>query len=116
MGGGGARGGVQNVHNCRASLLLGSYCLPFGRRVGEYMYIFQNISLCWIYAANNFVSICKLNIYVGVGYSSLGIIFGAVGGRVGKYTFFKIYIIGYIQFTIWGINVVMKYVMPTVGG
>ena len=34
-GGGGARGGVQNVHNCRASLLLGSYCLPFGRRVGE---------------------------------------------------------------------------------
>ena len=29
-----------------------------------------------------------------------------------KYT----YIIGYIQFTIWGINVVMKYVMPTVGG
>ena len=76
----------------------------------------QNISLCWIYAANNFVSICKLNIYVGVGYSSLGIIFGAVGGRVGKYTFFEIYIIGYIQFTIWGINVVMKYVMPTVGG
>ena len=79
-------------------------------------YICQNISLCWIYAANNFVSICKLNIYVGVGYSSLGIIFGAVGCRVGKYTFFKIYIIGYIQFTIWGINVVMKYVMPTVGG
>ena len=89
--------------------------MPFGRRVGEYMYIFQNISLCWIYAVNNFVSICKLNIYVGVGYSSLGIIFGAVGCRVGKYTFFKIYIIGYIQFTIWGINVVMKYVMPTVG-
>ena len=27
-----------------------------------------------IYAANNFGSICKLNIYVGVGYSSLGII------------------------------------------
>ena len=65
--------------------MLGSYCLPFGRRVGEYMYKFQNISLCWIYAVNNFVSICKLNIYVGVGYSSLGIIFGAVGGRVGKY-------------------------------
>ena len=62
------------------------------------------------------MSICKLNIYVGVGYSSLDIIFGAVGGRVGKYTFLKIYIIGYIQFTIWGINVVMKYVMPTVGG
>ena len=57
-----------------------------------------------------------MNIYVGVGYSSLDIIFGAVGGRVGKYTFLKIYIIGYIQFTIWGINVVMKYVMPTVGG
>ena len=53
------------------------------------MYIFQNICLCWIYAANNFGSICKLNIYVGVGYSSLGIIVGAVGGRVGEYTFLK---------------------------
>ena len=53
------------------------------------IYIFQNISLCWIYAANNFGSICKLNIYVGVGYSSLGIIVGAVGGRVGEYTFLK---------------------------
>ena len=58
-------------------------------RGGEYMYIFQNICLCWIYAANNFGSICKLNIYVGVGYSSLGIIVGAVGGRVGEYTFLK---------------------------
>ena len=72
--------------------MLGSYCLPFGRRVGEYMYIFQNISLCWIYAVNNFVSICKLNIYVGVGYSSLGMIVGAFGGRVGEYTLLKIWI------------------------
>ena len=53
------------------------------------IYIFQNIPLCWIYAANNFGSICKLNVYVGVGYSSLGIIVGAVGGRVGEYTFLK---------------------------
>ena len=60
-----------------------------GRRVGEYMYIFQNICLCWIYAANNFGSICKLNIYVGVGYSSLGMIVGEFGGRVGEYTFLK---------------------------
>ena len=37
-------------------------------------------------------------------------------GRVGEYTFLKIYIIGYIQPTIWGINVVIEYVMPTVGG
>ena len=49
----------------------------------------SNIYLCWIYAANNFGSICKLNVYVGVGYSSLGIIVGAVGGRVGEYTFLK---------------------------
>ena len=40
----------------------------------------------------------------------------SVGGRVGEYTFLKIYIIGYIQPTIWGINIVIEYVMPTVGG
>ena len=47
-------------------------------------YICQNISLCWIYAANNFGSICKLDIYVGVGYSLLGIIVGAFGGTFSK--------------------------------
>ena len=49
-------------------------------------------------------------------YSSLGIIVGAVEGKVREYTFLKIYIIGYIQPTIWRINVVIGYVMPTVGG
>ena len=47
-------------------------------------YICQNISLCWIYAANNFGSICKLDIYVGVGYSLLEIIVGAFRGTFSK--------------------------------
>ena len=50
-----------------------------------------------IYAANNLGNICQLNIYVGigyvaVGYSSLGMIVGAFGGRVGEYTLLKIWI------------------------
>ena len=45
-----------------------------------------------IYAANIFESICKLNIHVSVGYSSLGMVVGAFGCRVGEYTFVKIWI------------------------
>ena len=63
---------------------LGSFCVSFGG-----IYIFQNISLFWIYTANYFGSICMLDIYVGVGYSSLGMIVGEFGGRVGEYTFLK---------------------------
>ena len=32
------------------------------------MYIFENVYLYWIYAANNMGSMCQLNIYVGIGY------------------------------------------------
>ena len=32
------------------------------------MYIFENVYLYWIYAANNLGSMCQLNTYVGIGY------------------------------------------------
>ena len=35
------------------------------------MYIFENVYLYWIYAANNLGSMCQLNIYVGIGYRYL---------------------------------------------
>ena len=39
---------------------------PSGTGFG--MYIYENIYLYWIYAANNLGSICQLNIYVDIGY------------------------------------------------
>ena len=78
------------------------FCTPYGRRVGEYMYIFQIICLYWIYATNNW------NWNWNCCWSG--------GVRIGEYTFLKVYVIGYIQPTIWGIDVVMGYVMATVGG
>ena len=32
------------------------------------MYIFRNIYLYWIYAANSLGNICQLNVYVDIGY------------------------------------------------
>ena len=53
---------IYHVKSWGDECKLDSFCTPFGRRVGEYMYIFQIICLYWIYATNNFWSICKLNI------------------------------------------------------
>ena len=79
---------------CQLNIYVGiGYIMPtvggmnVSRVHGWRIYIFQNISLCRIYAANNFGSICKMNIYVGVGYSSLGMIVGAFGGRFGNIHF-----------------------------
>ena len=58
-----------------------SFSVPFGRMVGEYIYF--KIYLCVGYMLQTILGV-YLNIYVGVGYSSLGIIVVAVGGRVGK--------------------------------
>ena len=66
-----------------------------------------------IYAANNFESICKLNIFVSVGYSSLGMVVEAFGGRVGEYTFVKIWIYSANTLGIFFINIC---IMPTVLG
>ena len=73
---------IYHANSCGDECKLVSFCVPFGRMVGEYIYFKIYLCVGYIYAANNFGSICKLNIYVGVGYSSLGMIVGAptVGG------------------------------------
>ena len=54
-----------------------------------------------------------MNIYVGVGYSSLKMIVGEFGGRVGEYTFVKIWI--YSANTLGNFFIII-YIMPTVLG
>ena len=75
------------------------------------MYIFRNIYLYWIYAANSLGNICQLNVYVVIGYImlTLGWLEGfcvPFGHRVRECIFLKMYIcIGYVMPTIWGVYV-----------
>ena len=97
-----------------AGCVVGVSVRPLGTLLGninllKYKFVL-NTTIWGIYAANNFESICKLNIYVSVGYSSLGMVVGVFGGRVGEYTFVKIWI--YSANTL-GIFFIIIYIMPT---
>ena len=50
-----------------------------------------------------------MNFYVSVGYSSLGMVVGVFGGRVGEYTFVKIWI--YSANTLGNFFIII-YIMP----
>ena len=79
------------------------------------MYIFENVYLYWIYAANNLGSMCQLNIYtlvLDISCQHLGDecklegFCVPFGHRIGECIFLKMYIcIGYMLPTIWGVCV-----------